>query len=82
MCIAQLVRDINVDLWSPDIACDAVPALLVSEPPVADTYESADGRRWCRVYLDGSVLDQDGRIEPRAPRAAAGRRFDVELLAA
>ncbi len=81
MCVAQLVRDLNASLWLPDTDCDAVPALLVSEPPVMDSFESPDGRAWVRVYLDASVIDQDGRVQEHAPRAAATRRFEPALAA-
>lgn len=81
MCLAQIVRDLNASLWLPDTDCDAAPALLVSEPPVADAFETPDGRCWVRVYGDSSALDQNGHVLPRAPRAAATRRLEFALAA-
>lgn len=82
MCIAQLVRDVNGDLWAPDVAAEAAPELLVAEPKPADSFESLDGRSWVRVYADGSVLDQFGHVYEHQPRAAAARRFEPAKLAA
>ncbi len=82
MCIAKLVRDLNGDLWSPDVAGEAAPELLVNEPVTADTFESPDGRSWVRVYVDGSSLDQFGHVTEHNPRAASARRLEPALLAA
>ncbi|WP_029310764.1 hypothetical protein [Acidiphilium angustum] len=81
MCIARLVRHLNEDLWAPSTESCPQPYELV-EPTravVIDHFGSADGRTWCRVYLDGSALDHTGATFDRAPNAARERR---ELLAA
>ncbi len=75
-CIAQIVRDENALLWSPDQEGEAAPELLAGEPVTADAYETPDGRSWVRVYLDSSALDQNGTVYPRAPDAAATRKLE------